>query len=171
MKNALTAAAVSIAAGMAHADIAGPVSGLFSPFDNAAATVVFVGSSAGYTGELTWVSSVPDRSDILVFNNKQAFAGDSLTLPALFARGEQVHLRYEIVRGGLDTFRSDTDPAQFRFTALSETEFLIGIEDIRLPGGDADFNDATFRVSFAQMPTPGSVALLGLGALFARRKR
>jgi hypothetical protein len=148
-----------------------PASGLFSPFDNASATVAFVGSNAGYTGELAWISSVDNRSGLFVFNNKQSFAGESFTLPGLFAKGEEVLFRYEVIRGGLDAFASDTDRAQFRFTAISETEYLVGVEDIRLPKGDADYNDVEFRVSFAPVPTPGSLALLGLGGLFIRRKR
>lgn len=171
MKTALTAAAFAFAAGLAHADITGPAAGLYSPFDHASATITFVGSSAGYTGELAWISSIEDRSGLFVFNNKQSFAGESFTLPALFARGEEVLFRYEVIRGGLDSFASDTDRAQFRFTAISETEYLVGVEDIRLPRGDADYNDVEFRVSFAQVPTPGSLALLGLGGLCVRRKR
>mgnify|MGYP006298435505 CR=1 FL=1 len=46
-----------------------------------------------------------------------------------------------------------------------DNEYIIGFEDLRLPGGDIDFQDLIVRaqVSAAPVPEPSTIVLMGLG--------
>lgn len=179
----ITAAAlIAVASGAASADLAiGTDPVILSPYDDAAATVEWVGSSAGYTGELNWLDAAMGGSaDITVtpttlWDNKNASTGQSWRVPRLFDRGERVDFEYDIVKGGIDAFstRRADDIAQFRVDDTDPTRVIVGVEDIRLPGGDADFSDAVFAVAFSPaVPAPSGAACLALaGVLGARRRR
>ena len=170
-RNTIIALAITSAATIAHADIADP--GVYSPFDNAQAKVTFVSSSAGYTGVMNWMNSDISTS-VTLLNNHESAIGDSVTLPTIFQAGDRIDFSYEVIRGGLDLFETANaaDWAQFRVDASDPTNVMVGIEDIRLPRGDSDYNDAVFNVSFTQaVPTPGSLALVGTGVLMVSRRR
>jgi hypothetical protein len=51
----------------------------------------------------------------------------------------------------------------------TETVWTIFMEDLRLYESDLDYND--FVVEIRAVPEPGSILLLGLGALALLRKR
>lgn len=167
---AMTAMSVS---SLAHADIADP--GIITPFDNAQVSVTWLGALSSYTGDLTWLNADTATVSPVLFNNKTAEVNDSRSLGVALNEGDRFDFIYEIVAGGLDVFSTaeQRDWNQFRVTEINETTFQVNIEDIRLPRGDADYNDAVFEVSFARtIPAPGSLALLGFGgALMGRRRR
>ena len=178
----MIAAAVAWAGTAANASIAIQEDlGIFAPCDDALAQVIWVGSEAGYTGELSWLNTDQSGNDPVLWTNKSAIEGQSYIIPHTFAQGERVDFNYEIILGGLDFFSTANanDWAQFEIDASDPLNVLVGIEDIRLPGGDDDLNDAMFRVAFecdtiptTPVPTPGSLALLGAGGLmFTRRRR
>ena len=83
--------------------------------------------------------------------------------------------RYEIISGNIDAFETfdPTDWPQFEVDASDPLSVVVGVEDIRYPSGDMDHNDAIFRVVFSQaaVPSPGSLALIGVGGVFMARRR
>lgn len=162
--------------GIASADVASPPGfGIFSPFDNAQAEVIWVGSDAGYTGDLRWVNPATSASPTTLWSNHSATPNQSFLLPGVFAQGERLDFVYEITRGNYDLFATanERDWNQFTIDASNPLDVLVGIEDIRLPNGDADYNDSVFRVVFreASVPAPGALALLGGGCLMMGRRR
>lgn len=165
----------AVIAGQAGAGIVQGDPSIVSPFDHAQVDVVWVGSNAGYTGELQWLGTSFEQPAQTLWTNKSAVPEQSFRLPQLFSAGERVDFQYEIVRGKLDAFATtrSADWGQFRVDASDPFDVMVGIEDIRLPGGDSDHNDAIFRVMFSQasVPSPGSVALLGMGGLVVARRR
>ena len=148
---------------------------IFSPYDNAQVDVVWGFSDAGYTWELQWVGTAFEGSPQTLWTDKSAVPQQSYRIPRLFASGERVDFRYEIIKGGIDSFATFelNDWAQFEVDASNPLDVIAGLEDIRYPRGDMDHNDAVFRVVFSQasVPSPGSLALLGAGGLFMTRRR
>ncbi|MFT6122388.1 MAG: hypothetical protein ACJASG_000911 [Oleiphilaceae bacterium] len=62
---------------------------------------------------------------------------------------------------------SDIQVAIFKIEEL-ENSYILGWEDLDLnggTGGDRDYQDMIVRITIAQVPEPGSMALLGLGLL------
>jgi len=165
------------AAGMAQASIAITEDpGIVAPCDDSYAEVFWLGSDAGYTGELSWINPLESGSDVVLWNNHAASIGQSFVLPMTFAAGERLDFQYEIIAGGLDVFSTanENDWGQFSVDASNPYDVLVGIEDIRLPGGDSDFNDAEFNVVFtcgSVVPAPGSLAVLGAGGMLGLRRR
>jgi hypothetical protein len=46
-------------------------------------------------------------------------------------------------------------------TAFSDAMYLLAFEDLRIPGGDQDFQDFVATANFAPVPLPASIVLLG----------
>ena len=166
------------AASMANASIVTPDEpGIFAPCDNAQAEIFWIGSDAGYTGELSYINPQESGNDISLWTNHSATAGQSVILPGLFNAGDRLDFSYEVIRGGLDFFSTanEADWGQFSIDATNPHDVYVGIEDIRLPGGDSDHNDAEFHIVFTcdvpATPTPGTAALLGAGGLMIGRRR
>ncbi|MCC5821942.1 MAG: DUF4114 domain-containing protein [Phycisphaerales bacterium] len=144
--------------------------------DHAVVTVEFLGSDAGYTGELLFRGAGPDEFGIttpvpeagdgmVLFNNKTSTIGDTVTLPGVYRLGEVLHFGYMLLspsRVAGQGFFTDLpgDHAQFLFDAPTG---FFAVEDLRLPYSDEDYNDATFRITIASIPAPG--VLIGFGAL------
>ncbi len=150
--------------------------GIFSPCDDAQVQVIWLGSDAGYTGELGWLNPFENGNDIVLWTNHSAVVGDRFVLPGRFALGERIDFSYQIIAGGIDRFSTanEDDWGQFNVDASNPHDVVVGIEDIRLPGGDSDHNDAMFNVVFScgtNVPAPGSLALLGVGGLVMVRRR
>jgi len=179
-KNIITASVIFAAAftgSIANAGIAIEEEiAIISPCDDAQVEVVWMGSDAGYTGELSWLNPLETGADISLWTNHSAVNEQSFVLPGTFAQGERVEFSYEIIHGALDLFSTanEEDWAQFSVNSTDPHDVIVGIEDIRLPGGDSDYNDAQFRVLFtcgSTVPTPGTFALLGMGGVIASRRR
>lgn len=172
MRTTLAAVSVIACSGAALADVTDPA--IIAPFEFSQVEIQWIGSRASYTGNLQWIDPAVSTVGGTLFDNKTAATGESYEIPRLYAQGERVDFVYDIVRGGLDTFSTavEEDWIQFRVDATDATNVLVQIEDIRLPRGDADYNDAEFRVVFTQsIPAPGSLALLGLAPACALRRR
>jgi len=171
--NAAFAIVAAVAAG-AHADIYQDP-GIFAPFGNAQVDIIWGGSSAGYTGEVQWVDTAFESAPQTLWTNHNATPEQVYRIPRLFAAGERVDFRYEIISGNIDAFETfdPTDWPQFEVDASDPLSVVVGVEDIRYPSGDMDHNDAIFRVVFSQaaVPSPGSLALIGVGGVFMARRR
>jgi len=180
-KSFVPAALIAAFSAGAGAELVEPAAAsILSPFNDAVATVEWIGSSAGYTGNLNWIdASVAESGDLVLtpttlWDNKSAVRGQTWRVPRVFAKGERVDFEYDIIRGGIDTFSmlNPDDAAQFRVDASDPLGVIVGVEDIRLPRGDADYNDARFKVSFSHAaPAPSGAALLALAGLGAARRR
>ncbi len=171
---ALTALSALSVSSVAQAHVAATDPGIFSPFDNAQVEVTWLGSDAGYTGNLNWLDPNILNTPTTLWNNKNATMNQSSMLPVILSQGQRLDFEYEIIVGGLDLFSmaQERDWDQFRVTEVDPSNFLVYIEDIRLPGGDADYNDAMFGVRFTPaVPAPGAMALMGMGAVLAGRRR
>ena len=164
----------ALIAGSASADIYNDP-GVFAPFGNAQVDIVWVSSNAGYTGEVQWVDTAFESGPRTLWTNHNATPEQVYRVPRLYAAGERVDFRYEIIRGRLDVFETfdESDWSQFRVDDSDPLNVIVGIEDIRYPDGDMDHNDAIFRVVFSQaaVPAPSALALLGTGGLFLARRR
>lgn len=149
--------------------------GIFAPFGNAQVDIVWGNSNAGYTGEVQWVDTTFEGAPQTLWTNHNATPEQTYRIPRLFAAGERVDFRYEIISGRIDAFATYNvnDWSQFRVDARDPLSVVVGVEDIRYPNGDMDHNDAVFRVVFSQaaVPSPGSLALLGAGGVFMTRRR
>ncbi|MEX0876031.1 MAG: PEP-CTERM sorting domain-containing protein [Phycisphaerales bacterium] len=172
----IVAMGVCVTAGAAGAgEVTFQDPGIFSPFDNAQVEFVWMGSIAGYTGELSWVDNAFEAAPQMLWNNKAATTGDTIVLPRLFSQGERVDLNYSVIVGNQDSFSTaeHADWSQFTVEATNPLDVLVGVEDIRYPAGDMDHNDASFRVVFSEVavPAPGSMLLLGGGCLVMARRR
>ena len=179
MNTTPTISVISIVAAVASQASAGVYfardPGIFSPFDNAQVDVIWGGSDAGYTGKLQWVDTAFEGSPQTLWTNKNATPNQTWRVPRLFAAGERVDFRYEIIKGGIDAFATyeQDDWVQFDVNASNPLDVKVGVEDIRYPRGDMDHNDAMFRVVFSEavVPSPGAIALLGAGGVFMVRRR
>ena len=170
MKKIITTAAIAFAATVASADMSpGPIVAR----QDSTFTVDFVSSSAGWTGELSWLSNVESEGPMLLMSNRSD-PNAAPTQVGSAEAGEALYFQYEITHGGLNTFRQDdaVGANQFRHQWLNDLTARLFVEDIKLPGGDADYNDAVFDVTFTPVPTPGTFAMAGLaGGLLIRRRR
>jgi hypothetical protein len=171
------AAMVAVAGsfGVASADISRAVHGpIIAPFD-AVVDVQFVSRSAGWVGELSFIGNGVTPNSPMALLRNDAARGDKVDAMFSVSAGQGALFQYEIVRGTKNVFRQDDEAGtlQFKHAWISENTARLYVEDIKLPGGDADYNDAVFDVVFAPavVPTPGSLALLGLGGVAAFRRR
>lgn len=149
---------------------------IVAPCDNARVEVVWIDSAADFIGELSWVNPDGTGNDVVLWTNQSAVDGQSVFLPGTFDQGQRVDFSYQIIAGVADVFSTanEADWGQFTIDDSDPHDVIVGIEDVRLPDGDADFNDAQFHVIFScgnTVPTPGSLALLGAGGVLVGRRR
>ncbi len=116
-------------------------------------SVRLVSSSAGWTGwrellradtAMEYIGNI-EGEPALMLSNK----GDKNAAPTLVGRvqaGEALYFQYEITKGTLNTYRQDDEVGaqQFRHEWISDTTARLFVEDIKLPGGDRDDNDAVY---------------------------
>lgn len=171
MKTIITTAAVAFFASFAAADM---VSGPIVAQEDSEFSVRLISSSAAWTGELSWLSNIESEvTPVLLMTNKSSTSAAPTQVGSVQA-GEALYFQYQITHGTLNTFRQDdeTGAAQFRHEWTSGTTARLFVEDIKLPGGDADFNDAVFEVAFNPVPTPGVLAMAAVsGGMFIKRRR
>jgi hypothetical protein len=119
-------------------------------------------------------------------NSQQIFSGsDGKGANAEVNFGSQMDIGFYIDPNGVTNNRmytenllnthDDIQVAIFKIEEL-ENSYILGWEDLDLyggTGGDRDYQDMIVRITVAQVPEPGSMALLGLGllGLVATRKK
>lgn len=170
MKTVITTAAVAFFASFAAADM---VSGPIVAQQDSEFSVRLISSSAAWTGELSWLSNTESEvTPVLLMTNKSS-TNAAPTQVGSVENGEALYFQYQITHGTQNTFRQDGAGAdQFRHQWTSDTTARLFVEDIKLPGGDADFNDAVFEIAFTPVPTPGVLAMAAVsGGLFIKRRR
>jgi hypothetical protein len=171
----VTTALLLTAASTALADITPEDPSILSPFDNAEVSVFWTGSDAAYNGKLFLVDLLSDSDSVLLWDNHSALENQSFKADRLYKEGDRVDFTYVISGQGRDSFSTfvESDWQQFSIDSSNPLEVIVSLEDIRKPNGDADHNDAVFRVVFtpATVPAPGALALLSSGALLAGRRR
>ena len=170
----MTRAALIALTAIAPAAVADLVDGpIVAPYD-ARVSVGFVSQSAGWIGELSWIGTLDSPESPTFIMNNRASPDDPAIPIAEVQQGDILFFQYEIVTGTLNTYRQDDfDGAlQFKHQWISNDTAQLHIEDIELPGGDQDFNDAVYAVTFTPIPAPGSTALFCTGlALLVQRRR
>jgi len=145
---------------------------LKAPFD-AQVGLEFISSSAGWTGEIRWDPTDAESLGTLAFVNKTADLGDTFAEIGLVEEGETLPLAYNVTTG-VPALYQIADPEtvdQFAYQWLSPANARVFVEDIARPGGDGDYNDAVFNVSFTAIPEPGPLTLAMFGMLTAARRR
>jgi hypothetical protein len=89
--------------------------------------------------------------------------------------GDRIDFIYDVLTGRPDSFRTRDaqEIYQFGWEWSTPDIILVGIDDVRLPDGDADYDDIMFEVRFGDgVPAPsvaGAMAMLGLIAVRRRR--
>ena len=131
-------------------------------------TVEILASSAGYTSDLSLYSPatiyVGSNRDLGLVVNLGAFASGTEMVFQLFVRDtEQAYFTGPGSRNPDEIIHANV-------TWESANVAIVGFEDIH-GGGDFDYNDCTFRFTGVAVPTPGSLALAGLGGLLSVRRR
>jgi uncharacterized protein (TIGR03382 family) len=138
------------------------------------AVVTFHSSDAGWTGDVYWMGGDQEREGLgqWLFNNHSSSPGDSISL-GVFENQTPLYFAYDITSGELNTFRmtDEVDIMQFAYEDIAANHFRMRIEDIKLPGGDHDYNDAMFDVQFYSTPAPGAATLGAMGLLLGFRRR
>lgn len=137
-------------------------------------SVHFFSSTTPYDGVL-WMQGREgrDEPDRPLFFNHDGGLGFEHHL-GRFEAGERLDFIYDVLTGNPDSFRT-SDPQeiyQFGWEWSTPDIILVGIEDVRLPHGDGDYDDFVFEVRFSEVPGPTagtSLATLGLIALRRRR--
>lgn len=149
-------------------------------------TVTYQTANAWYLGALyflgtadafEFVTYAPDTGEpglgMFLFTNHNTHPGYSVTLDGLFDAGDILLFAYDILEPehvSNEVFRGDLPDDQYYF-AYDPATGNMGIEDLRLPNSDLDFDDILFNVSFTVVPGPASLALLALAALWTGRRR
>jgi hypothetical protein len=170
MKTSLFAVVVAAFAFAAQADL---VEGPIIAQQDAEVSVRFVSQNAGWKGELSWLGTVENAgSPQFLFTNRASSSDPAATIGTVSA-GESLFFQYRTVTGTLNTFRQDDAEGakQFRHQWISSNTARLYIEDIEVPGGDKDFNDAVYDISFSPVPTPGVLGILSAGLGFLARRR
>ena len=159
------------------------------PFDNATATIRFLGFEAEYAGDLYFLGS---GSEIAVTdwaensdetglgqwlaNNHSTTVGESKLLAGAFSAGAVLHFAYNVTEvtdppDGIATYRTDDRNEGYQHFAWDAATGDFRVEDLPFYESDFDYNDAMFHIEFEMVPAPGALALLGLGGLMRRRRR
>jgi hypothetical protein len=159
------------------------------PFDNAQVIVRFNRAKPGHLGNFFFMGAGERFNITLPAHNSHATALGQLlfdargrkrspvTLPGVYNRGNILHFAYDVVRPrdyNDDVFRSviRSDRKQFSYNRATGR---MGIEDFRRGWrfNDDDYSDLIVRILFrpVEVPTPGSMALMGVAALACLRPR
>ena len=172
----LFAAAVSGIAGSASAGYADRDEGLLFARNASSVTIELIERRAGWNGELSVINvdaeSVEDQTSFLLSN--RGHDRNRIVDVGTFDAGEAILFQYEVVSGQRNIFRMDDEAGlrQFRHEWLDADTARLYVEDIKLPGGNKDYNDAVYELNFSAVPTPGALGVAAAGlALVARRRR
>ena len=131
-------------------------------------TVEVLSSDAGYTSELRLSSPGPD---VFIATNRDTGLIASI---GTFSTGTELIFSIFVQDTGETFFtgpgsRNPDGLAHANVTYLGNGVTSVEFEDI-LGGGDGDYNDVRFTFT-GIIPTPGSLAVLGFGAMGITRRR
>jgi hypothetical protein len=136
-------------------------------------SVHFMSSDTAYDGVL-WLTgdSAPDMLDMPLFFNHSGALGFEHELGE-FQVGDRLDFIYDVFTGVPDSFRTDDaiESMQFRWQWDTHDIILVEVDDVRLPAGDADYNDMRFEVRMRPVPAPGLVGGLAMAGVFGMRRR
>jgi len=178
---ALAGAITSMASAGLVSDIAITV-----PENNVEIFVEYLGHTADYEGNLYFLGTgskdnvlnpVPNSDSTglgqFLLNNHTSFVGQEAQLLGVFNAGDILHFAYDVVAPthiAAELFRTDTSGDQKYFLIDPET-WYFGVEDLRKPDTDLDYDDIQLQLSFRPVPTPAGLSLFALGAITQRRRR
>lgn len=118
--------------------------------------------------------STTNGLDMALFMNHDGALGFEHYL-GVYEQGARIDFVYDVFTEVPDTFRTvnPVDAMQFRWEWSTPDIILVGIEDMRLPMGDGDYDDIMFEVRFQPIPAPGAgaAALALIGVAGYRRRR
>lgn len=150
-------------AGAAHAAVGDPCITIGGPV-----TVQVLSSDAGFTSELHLSSPGPD---LFIATNRDTGLVANI---GTFATGTELIFSIYVRDTGRtfytgDASRNPDGLAHANVTYLGNGVTSVEFEDI-FGGGDQDYNDVRFTFT-GIVPTPGSLAVLGFGAMGITRRR
>jgi hypothetical protein len=162
-----TIAAVALAGMSVSSAMAGLGDSLYAA--GGQVTVEILPSSAGYTSQL-WLFE-PGEGMFIATNRD---TGSVVNLGS-FAAGTEMVFRLFVLDTETSYFTgaASRNPDQIFHANInpeSPTTAIVGFEDL-YGGGDFDYDDCTFRFTGVSVPTPGPIALAGLGGLLIARRR
>jgi hypothetical protein len=138
-------------------------------------SVHYMSASSPLDGVL-WLagSSTPTGADIPLFFNRSGELGFEHDL-GTYQAGARLDFIYDVLTGLPDSFRTD-DPLealQYRWRWDTPDIILVELDDVRLPMGDADYNDIRFEVRFHAIPATTSTAAVAVALIpfFGRRRQ
>src|SRR4029077_19192181 len=104
-----------------------------------------------------------------LLSNEQPLVGEAIQLEGVFKAGDKLHFAFDIVEpeaAADEVFKSNKQGDRKQFS-YDKQNHLYAIDDTRrgTPGFDGDYNDLIVRLTFSQVPEPGSIALMGLSGM------
>ena len=171
------AAVVSSVSGVAFGGYADRSEGPIIAREDSLVTIALIERRAGWNGELSLINvdvevGEPDTTFLMT---NQSPDRARIGYVGQFDAGESLFFQYEVVSGTKNVFRMDDEVGldQFLHEWIDPKTARLYVEDIKLPRGDADYNDAVYELSFFTIPTPGAagIAAAGLVMMGGRRRR
>lgn len=189
---AVGAAMLSVTRSVAGAEVLGTAGlPIVAPDTDTMTSIQFLGSEAGHTGQMYFLGTGPDALTVnsfaantddsglgtFLFNNHESTIGEVVILPDAIRGGSFLHFAYDVIapsHASNERYRTDQESDRLQFMFDPESGFL-GVEDLRLPFSDEDYNDAMFRVSYSAIPGPGGLIamsiVVGIGGLCRAGRR
>lgn len=171
---ALACGAVLAAGTGARGEIVVSPDAVASPFDHAVATLEWGQAPAGLTGFVRWTDAATPNVWTNAFDIASASPGDTFVIPHAFGAGESFVLTYAQDESGPAMATTD-DPWLDAYVRVATNDGLTYAyaDASSTPAGVSAsyFDHAILVLRFAQMPSPSSLAMLGVVCLACPRRR
>lgn len=151
--------------------------------DSTTASISFVTARANWSGLLYLANPNSTTSmGTALFNNLASRAGDTRSL-GIFNADDTVTFNYRVTSGTRNDWRMATTPEHFGLELLDSRTVVVHVEDMPMSFSDNDYDDCVAIVRFSgdvilghrgggtETPTPGTAALLALGAAASTLRR